>query len=115
MSRHAYLILAHHQAPLLGKLLRLLDDDRNDVFVHVDAKAKGFVEADLRTIVTNSRLHFTKRTRVMWGSYSMINAELLLLRSAVPNNYAYYHLLSGSDLPLRTQKSIHDFFEEHQG
>lgn len=29
--------------------------------------------------------------------------------------YAYYHLLSGQDLPIKSQDYIHQFFEEHQG
>jgi hypothetical protein len=29
--------------------------------------------------------------------------------------YAYYHLLSGVDLPLKSQDYIHRFFEENQG
>ena len=50
------------------------------------------------------------------GGYSMINAELQLLKYAtLQGNYLYYHLLSGEDLPIKTQDDIHDFFEEHQG
>ena len=46
----------------------------------------------------------------------MINAELQLLKCAtLQGNYLYYHLLSGEDLPIKTQDDIHDFFEEHQG
>ena len=40
MDRHAYLILAHKNFGQLRKLIELLDDPRNDIFVHVDAKAK---------------------------------------------------------------------------
>ena len=39
MKRHAYLILAHTNFGQLRKLLELLDDPRNDIFVHVDGKA----------------------------------------------------------------------------
>ena len=35
MKRHAYLIKAHHQFDLLEKLLRLLDDERNDIYIHI--------------------------------------------------------------------------------
>ena len=39
MSKHAYLVMAHHQFPLLQTTLRLLDDPRNDFFIHIDKKA----------------------------------------------------------------------------
>ena len=41
LRRHAYLILAHKNFGQLRKLLALLDDPRNDIFVHVDRKATG--------------------------------------------------------------------------
>ena len=41
-SRHAYLIIAHTQFGQLKKLLRMLDDGRNDIYVHIDSKAKDF-------------------------------------------------------------------------
>ena len=31
------------------------------------------------------------------------------------NKYEYYHLISGLDLPLKSQDEIHSFFEEHTG
>lgn len=38
-DRHAYLIMAHNNWSILSKLLSLLDDDRNDLFLHIDAKS----------------------------------------------------------------------------
>lgn len=38
MEKHAYLIAAHSQFELLKKLIVLLDDERNDIYIHVDQK-----------------------------------------------------------------------------
>ena len=38
-KRHAYLILAHKNFGQLRKLVELLDDPRNDIFIHVDGRA----------------------------------------------------------------------------
>lgn len=66
--------------------------------------------------VKNSNLYFVERTSVTWGAYSLVNAELLLLKKATSTGkYLYYHLLSGDDLPLKTQDYIHDFFEKNSG
>ena len=36
MNKHAYLIMAHGEPDVL---LQLLDDERNDVFLHIDGNA----------------------------------------------------------------------------
>lgn len=36
MSKHAFLIMAHNEYDILNKLLLLLDDERNDIFIHYD-------------------------------------------------------------------------------
>lgn len=50
------------------------------------------------------------------GGDTQILAILNLLKAAVSENkYIYYHLLSGSDLPLTSQENIHSFFEQNKG
>lgn len=51
----------------------------------------------------------------MGGGESQIETELELLRAATKRKYDYYHLVSGMDLPLKTQNEIHKFFEKHTG
>lgn len=38
MKKHAYLIMAHNNWKILEKLLILLDDKRNDIYLHIDLK-----------------------------------------------------------------------------
>ena len=40
--KHAYLIMAHHEFEVLGKLIQAIDDKRNDIFIHFDAKLKSY-------------------------------------------------------------------------
>ena len=115
MNRHAYLIMAHDNFDFLKELLLCLDDRRNDIYLHIDQKADGFDFQGFSSLLNQSRLFFTERTRVHWGGYSQVACELLLLKAAAPGHYAYYHLLSGSDLPLKSQDEIHAFFEKHAG
>lgn len=54
--------------------------------------------------------------RYSGGGESQIRLELNLLRAAhLHEHYDYYHLLSGVDLPLKSQDEIHTFFEENAG
>ncbi len=38
MNKHAYMIMAHHRPDLLQLLINSLDDERNDIIVHIDKK-----------------------------------------------------------------------------
>ena len=42
MQKHAYMIIAHNDFDLLETLVRLLDDPRNDLYIHIDAKVQDF-------------------------------------------------------------------------
>ena len=113
MVKHAYLIMCHNNFQLLKKLLILLDDERNDIYLHIDKKSKVFDCQELLSCVKDSSLKLLKRINVNWGGYSQIEAELMLLKEATQKEHSYYHLLSGVDLPLKTQNEIHNFFEEN--
>lgn len=117
MGKHAYLILAHKNFDQLGTLIKLLDYPQNDIFVHVDAKAKNFNQNVLRNMCQHSSLTILpNRYKVNWGGVSIMRAELALLKTATSSGfYDYYHLISGMDMPLKTQGEIHDFFNAHKG
>lgn len=117
MKKHAYLVLAHGDVTGLIRLIKACDDQRNDIYIHYDKK---FVldEEKLNTVnqaATKSRIFWVDRISVNWGGYSIIEAQLIMLREAVKNNYSYYHLVSGVDYPIKSQDYIHYFFEEHEG
>lgn len=115
MKKHAYLIMAHTQPELLKKLLQLLDDERNDIYLHIDSKAKDYPLDEVAAVLKKSKCIFTERTDVKWGSYSQIHCEMVLLKEAVKTEHAYYHLLSGMDLPIKSQEQIFAFFEKYKG
>lgn len=121
MQKHAYMIIAHNEFDLLEILVRLLDDPRNDIYVHIDAKVKDFDFKSFQALTQYSRLRFTpRRISATWGDFSLVNTELLLLQTAVAGEdpaqpYAYYHLISGVDLPIKSNDDIHAFFEKNAG
>ncbi len=118
---HAYMIIAHNQFELLEKLILALDDERNDIFVHIDAKVKDFDFKRFWELTEYSRVIFTdERVDVRWGDYSQVKTEFLLFSTAVKHEntdkpYDYYHLISGVDFPIKSNDYIHNFFEENKG
>lgn len=108
--KHAYLIMAHNNFEILEKTLKLLDDTRNDLYIHIDKKVKKFNFNKYKSLIKFSNIHFVKRIDVRWSDYSQIKCELELLKEATKTHHKYYHLLSGVDIPLQSQNVIHDFF-----
>lgn len=115
MNKHAYLIIAHNNFYILERLILLIDDTRNDIYLHIDKKVNNFDFDYFKKIPKFSDIYFVDRINVGWGSFNMIKAELNLFKAASKNNYEYYHLISGVDLPIKTQDYIHDFFDRHKG
>lgn len=106
--KHAYLIMVHKNTYVLDKMLELIDDDRNDIYIHIDKKSKDFNKENILNIVKKSKLYFLDSENVNWAAYSQANVEIRLMEKANNNNkYLYYHLLSGNDMPLVNQDIIH--------
>lgn len=115
MGKHAYLIMAHNQPILLKKLLCALDNNRVDIFLHIDKKSNLYIE-DFKNILTKSQLFFVNRKSVSWGGFSQIDITLDLLELATRNDkYDYIHFISGVDIPLKKQEEILEFFDKYQG
>lgn len=113
MKKHAYLIIAHNEWGLLQTLIDCIDDPRNDIFVHIDAKVAKLPE--LRAEKAGLSI-LDERVDVRWGDWTVCEAEYSLFKAAAAKGpYSYYHLLSGVDLPLKSQEYIHGFFDEYEG
>ena len=115
MNKHAYLVTAHSNWEQLKLLLGALDHINNDIFLHIDRKAFSPSDEEINSWVTKSKMFIYHKYRVAWGGDTQVKCNLFLLRKAVEHNYAYYHLISGVDIPLKTQNEIHRFFEASNG
>lgn len=63
-----------------------------------------------------SNIHVFKKVDVGWGEDSQIECEMFLFNEAYKKGpFDYYHLLSGVDLPLKSNDYIHDFFDQNKG
>ena len=113
--KHAYLVMAHNEPEILKVLISMLDDPRNDIYLHIDKKSDLISTEELA--VNNAQLFILeKRINLYWMNISQIRTELLLFETAYKKGpYAYYHVVSGVDLPIKTQDYIHRFCDERQG
>ena len=113
-----YLILAHNNPRHFGRLLDAIATSNAGsnagVFVHIDAKSDASTFA---AVARPGTVFVTQRVSVSWGGYSMVQASLNLLGTALsaPVAYDYYCLLSGSDYPLKPVSHIEEHFRKHRG
>lgn len=112
-QKHAYLIMAHDNPAVLTALLSCLDDARNDIYLHIDARAAGLFRQMAKW--EPSHAGFTllpSPVEVCWGDISQVEAEYRLFEAAsIGGKYSRLHLLSGTDLPIKSQDFIHAFFD----
>ena len=113
--RHAFLIIAHNNWNQLKKLIQLLDAENHDIYIHIDKKSKDFNKKEFLSITRKSKLYIFQEYKVFWGGFSQVHVETYLFEKAHALKYDYYHLISGADLPLKSNKEIDAFFEQHKG
>lgn len=113
---HAYLITAYDSFNILKKGLELYDDERNDIYIHMDANTKNVDFRDIKSVCKKSNVSFVKSIPVRWGTSDVMKSEYILWEEASKRRkYDYYHLISGRDMPLWNQNKIHKFFNEQKG
>ena len=112
INKQAILIMCHNDFYILEKSLELLDNENFDFYIHVDSKVNDFEYEKYKNIIKKGNLFYTDRIDVSWGAYSQIEAELLLIKTALNNGeYLYLHLISGSDLPIKKSDEIANYFK----
>lgn len=111
MKKHAYLIIAHHHFDMLKNLIRTLDSENADFYIHINTSVKDVDLTEIRSAAEKSRVKAYQKYRITWGADTQILCELFLMEQAAKGKYDYYHLLSGVDIPLRTGREIEAFFE----
>lgn len=116
-NKHAYLIMVHKNPQQVLKLLGVLDDPRDVIVVHCDKKMpEEAVDMIRHWKGTSSELVCMQVYDNAWGSYSLVQTELLLVKEALRRfDCTYLHLLSGEDLPIKSQDYIHGLMDSSGG
>ena len=110
--KHAYLIMIHEYTDVFVRLIKALDNINNDIYIHIDRKCKNINFKEIKSLVTESHIEVFSKYKIYWGHTSLMKCEVELLKCAARTKHAYYHLLSGADMPLKNQKDIQTFFEQ---
>src|SRR5581483_6780525 len=117
-SRVVYVVLAHKHPGQVARLVRRLATDRARFLVHLDRRAGGAAERELRGALAGvPRVRFLRRRRCYWGGFGMVAATLDALETLARGDEPFDHvlLLSGQDYPLRPAEEIERFLGANLG
>lgn len=107
--RIAILMLAHKNFNQLNRLLERLTKDF-DVYLHLDKKW----DIDESHFKKFPNVVLTRRYNINWGSYQQVQADAELFTTAFKKDYDYYILISGQDLPIKSNGEIISFLEANK-
>lgn len=108
----AYLILAHNQPEMLKELVSAINRPKEQLFVHIDRKADI---APFKELLEGQCTFIEQREHISWGSFSMIQATIHLLKTtASSGKFDYYSLLSGCDYPIKPVSAFESFLERNR-
>lgn len=104
----AYLILAHAQPQQLGRLAARLAAPGVHLYLHIDANTPPETYAQMQEAVASAAAPTTwiARQPCRWGGFSLVDATLRLMHTALNDGCDWLILLSGQDYPLQPHDAI---------
>lgn len=109
MKKHAICMQCHRDPAQINLLTGLFPAALFDIYIHVDRKSGIRPEIEPRENVFF--VPEEKRVDVRWGRFSQVEATLALFEALDPAEYAYIHLISGVDFPIKPPREIFDLCE----
>jgi hypothetical protein len=102
--RNAYLVLAHEDVDMLNLLTKRLINT-GYVYIHIDLKSRIKVEQ----VFKHPKVKATKKIKVSWGGFSIVEATLLLADQALEDGAIRLTLLSGLSYPIVGDEELTEF------
>lgn len=111
--RVANIIIAHKNPLQLERLIRKMQHDNFDFYIHIDKKIKIDSFLYLRNLKGVSFI--SNRIECNWGGHSTLKAMISSLQEVLKNetSYGFYNLLSAQDYPIRRNEEFYEFLKAH--
>ena len=110
----AYFILVHRYPNQFKRLFKAIYDPENHYLIHTDKRAGRDLYKELQNFLAKfPNAHLLSSHNVVWGGYSMVNAELRSMKKLLKLSKKWDFLvnLSGQDFPLKPQSAIKAFLK----
>ena len=111
-TRHTFVVTAYKDMENLKRLVERLHV-RYNVYLHIDASSTSIGAEDMVWLNEQYNVHAERTYVISWGSYKHLLALLELARQGVgrTEDGGYVHLISGQDIPIRSDDEFERFFE----
>ncbi|WP_316736898.1 beta-1,6-N-acetylglucosaminyltransferase [Pedobacter aquatilis] len=113
--RIAHIIVAHKNPDQLQRLIKRLEHNNFDIFIHLDKKTditpfKKLEQLKNVTFIKN-------RMKCSWGGNNFLIGIFNSIREVLSNNkeYDFINLISGQDYPIQSADVIYNFFKDRKG
>lgn len=93
----AIIILAHHNAIQLSRLINHLSNDF-ELYVQIDSKSN----IEIEDMPKSRHVHYSKAIKTFWGHLSLADTMYKALERAYKGRHEYYMFISGDDLPIKS-------------
>lgn len=115
---YIYAIICHRITnPLIFTVKHLLESDKSKVIIHIDKKTSLKNRKEIySSLGEHKNLRFIsvdESIEVRWGHYSQVKVMLLLMEKALEYNFKYFSLISGDDIPIKSNKQREKFFKKN--
>jgi hypothetical protein len=114
----AYFILVHRYPNQFKRLFKSIYSPKNHYLIHIDKRASIELFTEIKDFLASfSNSHLLKSQNVVWGGYSMVDAELKGIKELlkISTKWDFFINLSGQDFPLQSQSNITDFLRQNIG
>ncbi|WP_222166369.1 beta-1,6-N-acetylglucosaminyltransferase [Edaphocola aurantiacus] len=114
----AYLIMVHRLSKQFRRLFSAIYHPDNIYLINIDKKADRLTKQQIWSFINKfPGIHILENQTVVWGGYSMVQAELSGMQYLLKleQKWDYFINLSGQDYPLKSQRIISDFLAANKG
>ena len=117
MAKIAYILLCHKDPDAIVKQAERLTAAGDYMSIHFDARAKPEHFREIKAaLADNPNVVFArKRIKCGWGEWSLVQATLYALESALDAfpRATHFYMLSGDCMAIKTAEYAHRFLDEH--
>ncbi len=117
MAKIAYILLCHKDPEAIIQQAEQLTAVGDYMSIHFDRRANPEDYASIqKALADNPNVCFAKtRIKCGWGEWSLVQATLHALRSAVEEfpRATHFYMLSGDCMAIKTAEYAHDFLDRH--
>jgi hypothetical protein len=109
----AHLILTHKNPQQLERLVKALQHEQFDFYIHIDKKSD--IQPFTYLAAQPNVFFIQNRTKIYWAGWGTIQATINGFEEILPKKYDYINVISGQDFPLKSADHIYRYLLERKG